>query len=119
MYSILFTTQYRRCRRLLIRRGYDMSKLDNTISVLASGEPVPPHYRDHRLKGSHRDDRECHVEGLDDWILIYRTDTARLTLLLTGTGTHTDLFECNRAQSGSPPLCALLFVIPLTRAPSA
>jgi mRNA interferase YafQ len=93
MYSIDYTTQYRKCRKLLIRRGYDMSKLDNTISILASGEPIPPQYRDHPLKGSLKNDRECHVEGLGDWLLTYRKDAGRLILLLTGTGTHADLFE--------------------------
>ena len=93
MYDILFTTQYRRCRKLLIRRGYDMSKLDNTIKILASGEPLPPHYHDHQLKGDFKDDRECHVDGLPDWLLAYRKDKNRLILLLTGTGTHADLFE--------------------------
>jgi len=70
-----------------------MSKLNNTISLLASGEPIPPHYRDHPLKGSLKDDRECHVEGLPDWLLTYRKDNNRLILLLTGTGTHAYLFE--------------------------
>jgi len=93
MYNILFTTQYRKCRRLLIRRGYDMSKLDKTIGLLASGEPLPAHYRDHQLKGEFKDERECHVEGLFDWLLTYRKDNGKLILLLTGTGTHADLFE--------------------------
>jgi mRNA interferase YafQ len=70
-----------------------MSKLDNTVSLLASGEPLPQHYRDHQLKGEFKDDRECHVEGLGDWLLTYRKDADRLILLLTGTGTHADLFE--------------------------
>ena len=93
MYNILYKTQYRRCRRLLIRRGYDMSKLDSTILLLASGKLLPPHYRDHQLKGNFKNDRECHVEGLPDWLLTYRKDKNRLVLLLTGTGTHADLFE--------------------------
>ena len=70
-----------------------MSKLDNTITLLASGKPLPPQYRDHQLKGNLKDDRECHVEGLPDWLLTYRKDKNRLILLLTGTGTHADLFE--------------------------
>ena len=93
MYSISFTSQYRKSRRLLIRRGYDMSKLDSTIVALASGKPLLPHYRDHQLKGALKDDRECHVEGAPDWLLTYRKDKNRLILLLTGTGTHADLFE--------------------------
>ena len=70
-----------------------MAKLDNTITLLASGEPLPPRYRDHPLKGNFIGERECHVEGLPDWLLVYKKDKNRLVLLLTGTGTHSDLFE--------------------------
>ena len=70
-----------------------MSKLDNTIELLASGEPMPPHYLDHQLRGKLKNVRECHVEGLGDWLLIYKKDKGRLILLLTDTGTHSDLFE--------------------------
>jgi len=70
-----------------------MSKLDKTITTLASGGVIPPHYRDHPLKGNFKGERECHVEGLPDWLLTYKKDKGRLVLILTGTGTHTDLFE--------------------------
>jgi len=70
-----------------------MLKLDKTITLLISGEPLPPHFRDHPLKGNFKGERECHVDGLPDWLLTYRKDKNRLILLLTGTGTHTDLFE--------------------------
>lgn len=93
MYSISYTSQYRKCRKLLIRRGYDMAKLDNTVTLLASGAPLPANYRDHPLKGDFKSERECHVEGLSDWLLTYIKDKNRLILLLTGTGTHSDLFE--------------------------
>lgn len=78
---------------MLIRRGYDMSLLDKTISKLASGKQLPSHYRDHPLKGNFKGQRECHVEGIGDWILTYKKDNNKLILLLTGTGTHSDLFE--------------------------
>jgi mRNA interferase YafQ len=70
-----------------------MAKLDNTVALLAGGAPLPPHYRDHPLKGDFKGERECHVEGLSDWLLTYIKDKNRLILLLTGTGTHSDLFE--------------------------
>ena len=37
------------------------------------------------------DCRECHIEP--DWLLIYQIDTARATVTLVRTGTHSDLFE--------------------------
>jgi mRNA interferase YafQ len=69
-----------------------MSKLDKTITLLANGQPLPLHYRDHPLKGNFKGERECHVDGLGDWLLTYRIDKNKLILLLTGTGTHSDLF---------------------------
>jgi mRNA interferase YafQ len=93
MYSLQYTTRYRKSRKLLIRREYDMSKLDDTISLLASGEPLPQKYRDHPLKGNFSGERECHVDGEGDWLLTYRKDKGKLVLLLTNTGTHSDLFR--------------------------
>ncbi len=93
MYSIATTSQYRKGRKLMIRRGYDMTKLDGTIMLLASGQPLPPQYRDHQLKGDLKDARECHVDGAGDWLLAYRKQDDRLILLLVDTGSHADLFE--------------------------
>ena len=76
-----------------MRRGYDMQKLDATIVLLANSEQLPPYYKDHPLKGSFKGERECHVGGLPDWLLTYIKDKNRLILILTGTGTHADLFE--------------------------
>ncbi|MCL2188921.1 MAG: type II toxin-antitoxin system YafQ family toxin [Defluviitaleaceae bacterium] len=92
-YTPDYTTKYRRNRRRLIKRGYDMSKLDNTIILLLSGNPLPPNYKDHALKGNYITYRECHVGGEGDWLLIYKIDNQRLILALTETGTHADLFE--------------------------
>ncbi len=93
MYSIATTSQYCKGRKLMIRRGYDMTKQDDTIMFLASGQPLPPQYRDHQLKGDLKDIRECHVAGAGDWLLSYRKQDDRLILLLVDTGSHDDLFE--------------------------
>jgi mRNA interferase YafQ len=87
-----YTAGFRRDRRLLIKRGYAMPKLENTIDLLLGGQPMPPKYRDHPLKGDWQGYRECHVEGLGNWLLIYRKDDENLILVFTGTGTHADLF---------------------------
>ncbi len=34
---------------------------------------------------------ECHIE--EDWLLVWRQNDKRLTLLLTNTGTHKELFQ--------------------------
>ena len=84
---------FRRSVRSIQKRGYDISKLEQTIVLLASGKPMPPNYSDHQLKGKFKDYRECHVEGAGDWLLMYRKYEKNLILVLTKTGTHSDLFE--------------------------
>ena len=92
-YSPDYTTRFRRNRRLLIKRGYDMTKLETTINLLLEGSLMPPEYRDHPLKGNYIGYRECHVGGDGDWLLIYKKYEDKLILVFTATGTHSDLFE--------------------------
>ncbi|MCL1819331.1 MAG: type II toxin-antitoxin system YafQ family toxin [Oscillospiraceae bacterium] len=92
-YNPEYTTRFRRNRRLLIKRGYDMLKLEVTIDLLLKGDPMPPEYRDHTLKGNYVGYRECHVGGEGDWLLVYKIHEDKLILVLTETGTHADLFE--------------------------
>ena len=90
MFEIVFTNKMKRDVKLMKKRGKDMSKLTATLSLLGSGEPMPPKYRDHQLSGILSDFRECHIEG--DWLLIYQIFEDKLTLSASATGTHSDLF---------------------------
>ena len=47
-------------------------------------------HRDHELMGDYVGFRECHVQP--DWLLIYRYEDTELYLILSRTGTHSDLF---------------------------
>jgi len=91
MFDIVYTNKMKRDVRLMKKRGKDISKLTSALSLLASGEPMPPKYRDHPLKGNLADFRECHLEG--DWLLIYQIFEDALILSASGTGTHSDLFD--------------------------
>jgi mRNA interferase YafQ len=91
MYEIVYTNKMKRDVKLMVKRGKDINKLPNALALLASGEPMPPKYRDHRLSGDLSDFRECHIEG--DWLLMYRIFEDQLILSAAGTGTHSDLFE--------------------------
>jgi|GEM_PF-520930 len=71
-YTPDYTNHFRRNRRLLIKRGYDMSKLERTIDALLNGGQMPPKYKDHPLKGNFKGFRECHVDGEGDWLLVYK-----------------------------------------------
>lgn len=70
------------------QRGKDMDKLKETIDRLVDAEALPTRSRDHPLKGTLKDCRECHIEA--DWLLIYRIEGGELRLIRTGS--HSDLF---------------------------
>lgn len=72
------------------KRGKNMKKLEETIRILSSGEILPERYLDHLLSGNYKGYRECHIEP--DWLLVYKIDNNTLTLVLSITGTHSDLF---------------------------
>lgn len=90
-YSVNYTKVFKRQRKLLINRGYDIKLLDNVINMLASGEILPAQYCDHALRGNLDGLRDCHIRS--DWVLIYKKNDNVLTLLLCETGTHSDLFK--------------------------
>ena len=76
--------------KLMQKRGKDMTKLVAVLDLLASGEPMPPKYKDHQLTGNLYDFRECHIEP--DWLLMYQILDNELILSATATGSHADLF---------------------------
>jgi mRNA interferase YafQ len=90
-YKIERTSHFKRDYKLIKKRGYNISLLEDVIRVLAKGEQLDAKYRDHNLKGIYKGLRECHITP--DWLLIYEIDEGRLYLYLTRTGTHNDLLE--------------------------
>jgi mRNA interferase YafQ len=88
MRSIRRDTQFRKDVKLLLKRGKDMDKLKEIIGLLVQSQELPPRTRDHQLKGTLKDCRECHIEA--DWLLIYRIEGSELCLIRTGS--HSDLF---------------------------
>jgi mRNA interferase YafQ len=89
MRSIRRDTQFKRDVKRLKKRHKDFKKLKTIIRLLVAGEKLPSETRDHRLKGTLKDNRECHIEP--DWLLIYRIEGSELGLVRTGS--HADLFE--------------------------
>ena len=72
------------------KRGLNLDKLKFVINQLASGNPLEEKYRDHALTGDYKGFRECHIEP--DWLLIYQIIDEELVLILSRTGSHSDLF---------------------------
>lgn len=83
------TRHYKQDLKLMERRGKDLRKLDEVIAMLCNGDTLDPKYRDHQLTGNLKNFRECHIEP--DWLLIYMIKNEELILVLTRTGTHSDM----------------------------
>lgn len=90
MLTIDFHKSFKRDYRRVLRRGYDIHLLEQVIQMLAEQKKLPPKYRDHELGGDYNGYRECHITP--DWLLIYKIEQNELILLVTRTGTHSDLF---------------------------
>lgn len=89
-YTVKFTTQFRKDYKLAIKRGLKIELLEEIVTLLATGTPLPEKNKDHALSGDWAGHRDCHI--LPDWLLIYRIENDVLVLTLARTGTHSDLF---------------------------
>ena len=90
MLTIKYETGFKKDYKRIVKRGYDVSLLEEVINHLVNKIPLPKKYKDHGLSGNYVDFRECHITP--DWLLIYRIDDDELILYLTRTGSHSDLF---------------------------
>ena len=89
-YTVKPTSQFKKDYKLAMKRGLDISLLEDIIAKLALGESLPEKNRDHALTGDWVGHRECHIQP--DWLLIYRMEGDVLVLTLARTGSHSDLF---------------------------
>lgn len=90
MLDVRYSAKFKKDYKTIIKRGYNPQLLQDVLSILCSEEPLPPKYKDHKLSGNYTGHRECHITP--DWLLIYKIEQNILTLSLTRTGTHSDLF---------------------------
>ena len=90
-YNIIPTTKFKKDLKKANKRNFKIEKLEKVIDIIANGEMLSEKYRDHELSGNYSGCRECHIEP--DWLLIYEIHNDKLILILTRTGTHSDLFE--------------------------
>ena len=62
MKLLVESTAFRKDRKRIAKRGYDVAKLAAIIGKLQFGEPLPASNRAHPLKGDWKGYWECHVE---------------------------------------------------------
>ena len=89
-YRIRATSRFRKDYKLTQKPGLKMTRLDEVIAMLVSGDQLDEKYHDHALGGDYAGHRECHVAP--DWLLVYYKEDDILVLTLARTGTHSDLF---------------------------
>ena len=91
MLELVTTSTFRKDLKIAKKRGYDLSLIEFVIDALLKENTLPQKYKDHVLTGNYRGFRECHISP--DWLLIYAVDKDKLVLIVSRTGTHSDLFS--------------------------
>ncbi len=90
MLDIRYSAKFKKDYKMILKRGYNPALLQEVLELLCAETALPPKYRDHALSGNYQGHRECHITP--DWLLIYKIEHHILTLSLTRTGSHSDLF---------------------------
>ena len=90
MLKVRYSARFKKDFKLVQKRGYDIGLFEETVLILCNEKPLPPKNNDHALSGNYLGFRECHITP--DWLLIYKVEKDILTLSLTRTGTHSELF---------------------------
>ena len=90
-YTVKMTSQFKKSYKLAVKRGLDISVLEEVVNKLKNDIALEEKFHDHQLTGSMKAFRECHIQP--DWLLVYLKQESVLTLTLVDTGTHSDLFS--------------------------
>lgn len=70
MYRLEYTNKFKRDYKLLLKRGYRSSLIENTIALIANKVFLPAKYKAHKLSGEYKNCWECQVQS--DWLLIWQ-----------------------------------------------
>lgn len=90
-YTIKKTGQFKSSFKKALKRGKDPEVLRAALEILATEGKLPKKYLPHMLKGDYKSYWECHLEP--DWLLLWKQNDTELILILSDTGTHSDLFK--------------------------
>ena len=89
-YKVIPSKRFEKDMKRCQKRGYDMQLIKDAIELLAKTGALPAEYRPHNQSGQYAGCWECHIQP--DWLMIWEQNDTELFLLLTNTGTHSDLF---------------------------
>ncbi len=64
--------------KILVKNGFDLKLLYKVVENLAKEQPLAPKYKDHPLKGTLKDFRECHLKP--DLLFVYQIKKQENTL---------------------------------------
>ena len=90
MLQIYFSNKFKKDYKRMIKRNANKEDFEFVVNELRNQRPLDDKYCDRSLEGEYKGFRECHINP--DWLLIYRVENNELTLVLSRTGTHSDLF---------------------------
>jgi mRNA interferase YafQ len=95
IYAVAYTNSFKKDVKRCYKQNLDLNELFNVIVKLAKTEELPPRNRVHSLTGFGKERvgekyLECHISP--DWLLIWVQKDNEMILVLTNTGTHSDLF---------------------------
>ena len=90
MYNVEYTNRFKKDMKRCQKRGKDMSLIFDAIKILAENGTLPQRYSPHKLSGRYDGKWECHIEA--DWLLVWEQYENQLRLIMTNTGTHSDIF---------------------------
>lgn len=89
--KITTTSKFKKDYKKIQKRGYNLKLLEDVVRILVETKNLPEKYLPHPLIGNYVGYMECHI--LPDWLLIYKIKDDELVLVLSRTGTHSDLFK--------------------------
>ena len=90
MLKVKYSAKFKKDFKAIVKRGYDISLFEEVLGLLREEKTLPEKYCDHPLKGEYMGHRECHISP--HRLLISKVENDMITLSLTRTGTHSDLF---------------------------
>ncbi len=90
MYKLSSTNQFEKDYKLCKKRNYKLELLHTVFGHLEKNGFLSAKYKPHKLTGNYEGFWECHIRP--DWLLIWLQNDDLITITLTRTGTHADLF---------------------------